>query len=357
MKVLYVPEWYYVTYRNEHGNTLDFDRLNYLADYPDTMILYNNISISPLDGHQFSDFLNTIKSFDPDIIVIVDSCCPLKVWAWDGLFAIAKERSIPVVLFSDDYFYTNRIKQSYYYPKLNGIYLTTRHSKCLVEFKKDKPTRELLYPYINTNFFHNWEMPKKYDILLYGMAYGSKIFKDQHNVCTNEYFDSRGISPYPDEYDFYPLRKRLFDLLMTQTRFNVHHIPQTPQGGNNCPVRTSELSKLINQSYLTVATPSIMGKAMTKYWEILASGSIILGEVPVDYKPELSDWIVKVNIDMTDEQILDIIDDQLSDRLRLKEAGEKASKLVCTMYGCDSSLSREYFYKNLHELKDEISNK
>jgi hypothetical protein len=357
MKVLFVPEWFYVIWRKERGNTIDFDRLNYLADYPNTTILYSRIYLSPADGPMFSDFFESIKSFRPDIIVIIESCCPTREWSWDGMFAIAGEMHIPVVLFIDDYFYTNRVKQSFYYPRVDGIYLTTRHAKCLAEFKKDKPTRELLYPYINTTYFHDWGMPKKYDILLYGMAHSLKIKKDQYNVCTNEYFDSRGIFPYPDEYDFYPFRKRLFELLLKQTRFNVYYIPQTPQGGNNCPVRTSELSKLINQSYLSVATPSIMGKAMTKYWEILASGSIILGEVPVDYKPELSDWIVKVSIDMTDAQILDIIDVQLNDRLRLKEAGKNASKLICSLYGCDSSLSREYFYKNLHELKDEISNK
>jgi len=356
MKVLYVPEWYYVTYRRENGNSIDYDRLTYLANTPDTMTLYNRINLVP-GQPAFNEFLEAIKSFSPDIIVIIESCYPVRTWTYDGLFVIAKEKRIPVILFIDDYFYTNRIKQSYYYPKIDGIYLTTRHAKCLAEFKKDKPTRELRFPYINTTLFCDWGLPKKYDILLYGMCFGPKLSKDQHNTCTDDYFNSRGIFPYPDEYDFYPLRKRLFNLLLTQTRFTVCHIPQTPQGGNNCPIRTSELSKLINQSYLTVATPSIIGKAMTKYWEILASGSIVLGEVPVDYQDELSNWVVKVDIDMSDDQILDIIANQLKDKDRLKEHGKTASNVITTLYGNNSPLPRESFYQNLHDLKNELDNK
>ena len=85
---------------------------------------------------------------------------------------------------------------------------------------------------------------------------------------------------------------------------------------------------LINQSYLTVACPSIADVMMHKFMEISASKSVILGKYPSDYKDLFEGNIVELDEFMDEDQIVQIIENALADKVKLEEMSERLYKKV-----------------------------
>jgi uncharacterized membrane-anchored protein len=67
---------------------------------------------------------------------------------------------------------------------------------------------------------------------------------------------------------------------------------------------------------------------MHKYIEIAASKSVILGNIPSDYEDLLKGNIVEINENMSEEEIITIIDNALSDKDKLNEMSNNLYKKI-----------------------------
>jgi hypothetical protein len=93
-------------------------------------------------------------------------------------------------------------------------------------------------------------------------------------------------------------------------------------------VANENLAMLINQSYLTIACPSIADVLFHKHLEIPASKSVILGSYPTEYSDLFKGNIIEVNEFMDDEEIITIIDNALSDKQKLLDMSETFYKKI-----------------------------
>jgi hypothetical protein len=354
MKMVYLADWDYTYRKAQEGDSMDWNRLDYFlrASASNSLLVWGSTSICPvyIDDHKF----DCIKKFNPDIIVVIEGSIPHRSIFYDAFFRTFAGK-IPIAILVDDYFHFEYITTSAFFPLIDAMIFTTRHTKYAIEFKKYKIVKTLT-SYINNDIFQDRKLPKKYDILLYG-TYDVYLEKSTYGPPIYDYFREYGIESPPFEYDFYKFRTRLFRLIKNTPRYNVYHIEKSALGGNKCPVRTVQLSNLINQSYLAVATSSIIDKMMTKYWEILASGTIILGSIPSDYRTELKPWTIEVTDHMSDEQILSIIDEALADKKRLELLGHTASGNTISLYGNKNIACYNNFASDLVDIVNEIHNK
>ena len=128
---------------------------------------------------------------------------------------------------------------------------------------------------------------------------------------------------------FYPLRKKLEIILKKiNNKYKIHFIK--PSGGlDKMDFCNENLSKLINQSYLTVATTGKLESIQFfKYNEIPASNSFLLGDIPEDYKELYEGNIIEVTLDMTEEEIIMKIDKALENKDKLIEKTNNFSEKI-----------------------------
>jgi len=139
--------------------------------------------------------------------------------------------------------------------------------------------------YIDPNEHRDWGLPKSYDVCVYG--------------ASNE--------------AIYPLRVRLRRLLESGPNGLRVRIVQLDEG-----LRGARLSRVINQSWLTVAdTAGATDRFVAKYVEIPLSGSGIVGNIPTRHRELFAGQVVEVTPHMSDQEMLAAIMDALADRDRL----------------------------------------
>jgi len=190
-------------------------------------------------------------------------------------------------------------------------YILNKYDTYIVrEHLKDKI---LKYPYfIDNNVFRDWKLEKKYDILFFGNTW-RKI---------------------------YPLRFRLYHLLKKHKEINCLFLEYNDQ--NHAGMFTgAELSKLINQSWLTVACKSIGDLLFQKYYEIAFSNSVVFGDYPDLEHNYFGDNMVYVDISMSDNEIIDKLKYALSDKDKLIKQGNTVYEYFTKHFEYKNGL--EYF--------------
>jgi hypothetical protein len=161
-------------------------------------------------------------------------------------------------------------------------------------------------------------------------------------------YESNYNNQLNEPHYFYPLRKRVEDLLLkNSTKYRLYIVkPATIYDGD---IANESLSELINQSHLTLACSSRADIAMAKFFEIPASYSAILGDIPSDYNHLFKDNIVEVNEWMSDEEILNIIDKSLEDKDKLWEITKRLGDRVHEEYNLQAGT------KNMDNVYNSIS--
>jgi hypothetical protein len=89
---------------------------------------------------------------------------------------------------------------------------------------------------------------------------------------------------------------------------------------------------------------------MAKYFEIPASYSAILGDIPTDYEDLFKGNIVEVNEWMSDDEILQIIDKALEDKEKLWEMTKRLGDRVHQEYNLEAGT------KNMDEVFENMFN-
>ena len=201
---------------------------------------------------------------------------------------------IPTSLWFEDIYHIafccNLVKQY----NINNIIFSIRNNKIYQNMNMLCPhvKYKFNFHFINTNIYKDYKLPKKYDILLYGSI----------------------------ENKIYPFRNRLYHLLKNNTsRFNVKIIEYTNylliKGGKY--TKGKELAKLINQSHICISTKSIHNLLVKKYLEIPACNSVICGDIPSDYHNLLRGQIIEINDKMSDDKIINILEENLKNKEKL----------------------------------------
>ena len=280
--------------------------------------------------------LNLIKEFNkgyrPDLIVFFDTDILRFANKFNKLF----NYSIPIAYAGMDLFWTSKCFNCKYINKCNSIIHFGKASKLISSYIERFPNKKHLYfksRFINVNRFKDWKQEKKYDILLYGTYDVNKKRPVENHKADQDYIklcNNKGIK-IGKKYSFYPLRRRLKLLLSKnkyKSKFKIKILK--PKCIHNSFVANEDLSKLINQSYITMATSSRADILMHKYLEISASYSAILGNIPSDYNDLLKNNIIEVNEFMSDNEIINKISYYLDNKEILfemtKRLGDKIHK-------------------------------
>jgi len=347
MKILFIAEKSH--YRDWIGKT-----------YADLLIHYKNNSKHQVDliyTDQNARNLTT-RYQQPDIIVLFDTDTLRFAKNYSFLFDL----NIPIFACSLDLFYFHKCITCPWIQKCAGLLHFGHASKLLTSYKQHFPNKIIKSfkgRFVNSDRYKNYNLPKKYDILIYGSR-GSKTTGlnniEEHNA-DQEYkkkWENHHKKKLPKKHNFYPLRVRIEQLLLQhQDKYRLYIVPNACIF--NAPVANENLSKLINASWLTMSTGSRANIPMAKYFEISASYSGILGNIPSDYNDLFKNNIVEVTEWMTDKEILSTIDKALEDKQKLQEMINRLGDRVHKEYNLEAGVKD--IDAVFDEALDEITNK
>jgi hypothetical protein len=241
-------------------------------------------------------------------------------------FLIDLNISYSVVLL--DMFYVNSIINDIYIKKSSSLIHFSLNQSIIKTYNNIFPDKNILClpsRYININRFKDYKLEKKYDILIYGSRNVNRLYKDEPLIAIQDYikkYENINNTIIDNSINFYPLRSKLENILIKYSdKYKLKILPE--KCIFNAIVANEDLSMLINESYLTISCSTIADILMHKYLEITASKSVILGNYPSDYKDLFEGNIIEVNEFMSEDEIIVIIDNALSDKNKLNEMSER----------------------------------
>jgi hypothetical protein len=317
MRVLITGEVNYLIGRDNN----EYHMVKYIADRSDGEIrLVMDCDLQESD----------ITEFNPDIVFSFNCACLKDPRILNYL---GDRHTIPFCLIIDDAFYFDAISAQIP-QRCDAIVLLVKWKTLTDQYRRHFPHKlvtNLSSRYVDVTQFHPLNVEKEFDIFFYGTD--NAVTKVPLNDIDHQYFNDawkhrNNTELVPESYNFYPLRKRLRDLILTQEKYRTNIL--TPQGSwfPVPPVRRGILCEAINKSRLVICTRARSDTLLKKFLEVSASGSVILGNYPSDYKDLFENNIVEVHDDMSDQEILDIIDCALADPDTLHAKGLQLSKQV-----------------------------
>jgi len=225
--------------------------------------------------------------------------------------------------------------------RCDGILHFGHATKLLSSYKEHFPKKiinSFKGRFINSNIFKNYNLDKKYDILIYGTR---TFLNDIENYCPDkdykEKWEKHNKKQLPSEYKFYPVREKIEKLLIKhQDKYKLRIVRSACI--YDAVIANDNLSKLINQSWLTLSSSSRADIPMAKYFEIGGSYSGILGNIPSDYNDLFKNNIIEVTEWMTDEEILSTIDKALEDKQKLQEMINRLGDRIHKEYNLDAGV-------------------
>jgi hypothetical protein len=184
----------------------------------------------------------------------------------------------------------------------------------LAQLCKRLPTVRKAYViphHIDTELFKERGLPKIYDVLFYGNTNAER----------------------------YPFRNRLRRLLAS-SHLKVRII-EHPGAHVFDEERCSDgLARIINQSEISIATPSVGDYLVAKYFEISGAGSVVAGKMPAQGRQIWKEHYVQLEEDMGDLEILGRLTAALKDKDSLRRKGELMRQVVRQEYSLDRYIER-----------------
>jgi len=305
-------------FKNHHTSV----RIDFLNNIKLNNSMYN-INIY-FDDECINNINNDIINLNPKLIIFFDiNCFSDSLHKFDFVFSY----NIPIYLFIEDTYYILTTTSCHYVKKSNGLIIWYKNQSIINSYKRflpDKNITNINTRFVNIDIYKDYKLEKKYDILIYGSRECCLPYKKQDIDSIQNYIKkyetiNNTIVTNETLINFYSLRLRLLNLL--ENNSHKYNLKICPVQGDY--VYNEELSKLINESYLTIACSSIVDVMLFKHLEISASKSVILGSYPSDYKDLFEGNIIEVNEFMNDDEILNIIDNALSNKDKLFEMSER----------------------------------
>lgn len=173
--------------------------------------------------------------------------------------------------------------------------------------------------------FQDWKLKKIYDILIYGSI----------------------------DRNIYPLRHKLYKILLKyNNKFRIKILEHPGYNSKHKGLVGRELSKLINQSWITVCTSSINQILLKKYLETGLSNSLILGNYPQLKIFNISENIINCDLNESEETILEKINLHLNNKNIIKNKTNKVYQYMKENYSYQKGL--EIFEKYIDYIKNNI---
>ena len=245
---------------------------------------------------------------------------------------------IPIACACLDFFWISKCYNCFMIKNSKAIIHFGYASKLISSYKERFPLKKHLAfnsRYINVNRFKDYKLEKKYDILIYGTVDISKKRPVENHKADIDYKNlmlEKGIN-IGNKHSFYPLRRKIaimFGKDKYKNRFRFHRLKG--RCIHDAVVANEDLSKLINSSYITLATSSRADILMHKYLEIGASYSCILGNIPTDYKELLEGNIIEINEFMSEDEIADKIEYYLKNKKELEMMTRRLGDIIHKRY-------------------------
>ena len=93
-------------------------------------------------------------------------------------------------------------------------------------------------------------------------------------------------------------------------------------------ISNENLSKKINQSWLTICTSSYANVLLGKYIETSMSNSCVLGDMPPDGLNYWKDNYIHIDNKMSDNEIIEIINNSLKDKENIKNKIKNMNRII-----------------------------
>jgi hypothetical protein len=207
-----------------------------------------------------------------------------------------------------------------------------------------------------SNELVNYLLGNQYNYLFY--HYDTYIFREKYNFIQNRFYmphfiDHQTNKDYGLEkkYDIlfygsdwakvYPFRFKLKKLVESSS-FNSYIV------NYDNPITGIELSKLINQSWITICTKSNHNLLLQKYMEVAMNSSVICGDFPDLEERVFGENMIYIDISMKDKQIKQILTDYLQNKDKLIRMCNELYKVACEKYTYETGLST--FNKYIHTI-------
>lgn len=278
-------------------------------------------------GHDFIDVENENYNFDLkkligskkkkyDLIIFEEVCWAIKL-KFNLYFKNAKKVKIPKATFISDYWiYTSKFRK---FLKKNDIkILLTCH--------------ESSYRFIGKYFSDLIEK-----IIWVPLTIDLEEFDFRLEKKTIDFFLSGALT------EITPFRQRVINLIKDENKYKFYHLehPGHWKKNENIGKRGSEYYNLLAQSHFCLATTGIYNISARKYWEIAAAGSTIFGN-QTGY-PEhflIKNNLVELNEEMTDDEIVDILDQAYKNKEFWSKQAEESKKIVRKFISSDYTVQR-----------------
>ena len=328
-------------------STNRFHFLNFLNSKPNIKV------IDDLPNLDINQIIQQLMTQNWEVSIIVNYCVSCRQYFGEIEIKNISRIKIPKILYMEDYQSINGIKKLVHKYRFSKVLIGARHPRIQNEMLISLPNHVRISEYehyIDTTVFKDYDLKKKYDILMYGNISGK----------------------------YYPLRKRLFKLLQIIRPYCRIKMISNPEdyklNGTEKTYIGKDLAMLINQSYFTIGCagrstfgkqyeelPSMVGgphasrqrikiamkmpqnKAhiydmfVKKYFEIPLCNSIIIGDIPNGYKRLFNPSnIVLITNNMTDKQILLTIRRAFKEKTRLFEATNNLASKIRQIYNYES---------------------
>ena len=233
--------------------------LNYLINIKNVYKLSKN-NIGQLD--------NYINKYN--IKIIIQFCIGVSTYN-----NIDKKINKHYVYILDNHNFNNQNINNIILPYQNNLLKSTYLTKNILNFKSR---------YFDNKVFKDHKLEKKYDILIYGTRnFPYNILNNENLQVIINYkkdYKKKFNKECPNKIDFYELRTKLENILIKyRHKYNIR-ILDNGKNIKSYPITGENLSKLINQSYMTVCCSSVCDLLFYKHLEIPASNSVILGDYP-----------------------------------------------------------------------------
>jgi len=188
----------------------------------------------------------------------------------------------------------------------------------------------------NPEIFYNQYLEKDIDILIAG------VVKEKN---------------YPLKYRLSELIKKNLDLT-----YKVHFLQHPGYSINDAYTDKiqKEFAHYINRSKLVIACTSSYNYRLGKYVEIPMCGGVIVGDIPYEEQDDFRKFVVEVNMDMSDDEILEKIKRILRDEdllLKYSLIGETWAKKYTTKKYVDNLYDQLVAYRHhqlIYIISDEI---
>ena len=136
--------------------------------------------------------------------------------------------------------------------------------------------------------FKDYKLPKKYDILIGGATNAKNSLGGQH----------------------YPIRDRFLKLIPKIPKKYKIHIHKHPGYNHNDSYTDKyliEFAKVINQAKICITCSGAPKSRFGKYIEIPKCNTGIVGDIPDQDQEDFRKFVIEINLDMTDDEIINKI--------------------------------------------------